>query len=340
MVHSPYILAIQYTPLLIGLLLNFLGIVCLMKQENRSYIQKVILINLSSVEILTAIIIMAITLFQQYPLLASIFQQNIEIQRIICFIYHVITLQLYNSMIYITLDRFLCVLSPIKYKIHMKQSTAKKFVLVIWIIAFAIAFPFVFVTFQSHIKGLLYSSYVMQAIFLVFTVFVYIYIAKTLLQRQRSFANSIPTRHDGQRSLGGMKYKVPFLITLIFVMFLVVPNYIPEHRSVYVRIIKETVSYFILMLDPIIYIFSDKSLRDIAIGLFKRSPCSKTTISSYIKRRRNNDVQQQIKCNHLEIRRKRSETAESADTICSVIFNEHVIDSVPSTLAGECSVIT
>ena len=114
----------------------------------------------------------------------------------------------------------------------------------------------------------MYTSYTLQVIYLTTTVCTYVYIGKMMVRRQKRFSVAASVRRPEQRLLGRMKCKVPFLISLTFVLLLVVPQYIPNHNNHLVtNLLKRTVSLLVPIIDPIIYLFFQESVRTSAIHI-------------------------------------------------------------------------
>lgn len=328
-----YIIAIEFSLLTAGFLLNLLGVICSSKQRNSNRTRRATFINLSVVEMMTAVIIMFITLWQQYPPLALLLRKHKIVTRVLIMLYHVITFELFNVMTFITLDRLASALYPIKYKIHMNQSTARKIIAATWMTSFCVAFPFIFPPISIQLYGLHYSSYVMQGVFLISTVVAYGCIARILVKRKTSSVGQSQTSVKKVRWLGGMKCKVPFVITSSFFGLLVVPNLLKEVvrvQNIYVQVTVEIMSYLVLILDPIIYLFSSQSLRSVAFKLFDCNIlCStmKRCQSDCVRRNDNthtghgHEVSHELddtQCYYLAVpRRPRTDTERSDDTICS-----------------------
>ena len=265
---------VDYILLSIGLLLNCLGCLCLLKQDKReANSQKVILLNLSIVEISTSTYLLVTVIIRHSPILYTHIGHNKPALRGLCVFYHVVTLELYGAMLCITLDRLACALWPIRHRMLMNHSKCTKLALLTWLVSFLAAIPFLVVDFTIQLKGVLYSSYVMQAVYMAFTLSTYVYIGKLMVRRQKRFSVAASVRRPEQPLLGRMKCKVPFLISLTFVLFIVVPNSIPSKGNVTVDLVKRTVSLLVPIIDPVIYLFCQPSIRQSALNLLT---CTRT----------------------------------------------------------------
>ena len=85
--------------------------------------QKVILLNLSAVEI-TTIVHSMIHLAASYLPMSS--DHLSRANHVFVTSYHVITSLFYCSMILIAVERLICILSPTKHYVHIRRSTLKK----------------------------------------------------------------------------------------------------------------------------------------------------------------------------------------------------------------------
>ena len=111
--------------LLLALCVHTLGIYLCYKEETALQKQKILLVNLSCVEILT-IVYMIVHLCGGYM---NLTREDLKTaNKIFCTAYHCITSLFYCSMILISADRLMCIVTPAKYYVYVHKSTLKKVV--------------------------------------------------------------------------------------------------------------------------------------------------------------------------------------------------------------------
>ena len=123
-------LAILLILLLFALALHATGVYCLNKERSKLKKQKIILLNLSVVEI-------TIIVFTMGHLCCAHFQTKKEdlerLNQVLCQMYHSLTSLLYASVTLISFDRLLCVIAPHVYQAYVRRSTLKKAVVGMWL---------------------------------------------------------------------------------------------------------------------------------------------------------------------------------------------------------------
>ena len=258
--------------LILGLILHTLGIYCCCCKRNRKLKnQKIILLNLSGVEIFTILFMMLHLLLDNITIPPhSKHATNLAL----CTVYHAITNLFYQTMILIPLDRLVCIVSPTFYYANIHVSTVKKSVTIIWVVSVLSSAPFAFlVDLTSHMKIVLYSSYFAQGVFFVVSTVAYVMVARYQMNRRRLFGGPTTTNRPGEWN---RTFLMPFFINMSFAVFYVLPNYVAllvkdsEFLSGYLR----GLSYVGLVVDPIVYILLHKDIRPIARRLFtSRFPC-------------------------------------------------------------------
>ena len=185
-------------------------------------------------------------------------------------------------MTIITVDRF----AEIKFNLKYPPYCSTKRTVTILILAFIISCLFyvavltIFIVnrkkFDSGKLLICYFLPIFQAIFLVIAFITYSYIFKKL-RKNSSALNKICNQLDQNSSQKGLRKKiqvkpkviVPALIVLTFILLSILPNYIAiyyfatkfSHRVA--SKLFSSLYLFDWMADPIIYIFSVKSIRQI-----------------------------------------------------------------------------
>ena len=284
--------------LCIGFLLHLAGIYCCYKEKQKLKNQKIILINLSAVEMVTIIFMMVHMLLDH----TEIDEKNVEMaNKVLCTIYHGLTNLFYLTMIQIPLDRLLCILWPTFYYVNVRVSTVKKTVLIIWTSSLLAPTPIPFLEdLQTQMKIILYSSYVAQAIFLVISITAYTLVTRHQIRRRKLFAGP-PTKTENSMKCH-RTYSVPFVLNASFVVFYIIPNFVSLCDSNDQDIFMKGLSYVGLIADPILYILLHKDIWPIVKKLF-------TTNYRLMRGKRANEPNEEI---HLNVISKES----FRETVC------------------------
>ena len=250
--------------------LHILGIFCLLKYKSKVKNPRIVLINLSSVELLTAVF-MIIMLSGSYLKLTH--EQELTAIKVQILIYHFITLLLYGSMTLISVDRLILVLFPMRYHRYMQTHVIKYIVIGIWVSSFLLPLPFAFnsITIAQHKYVILYSAYTAQGIFLITSVITYSLVSIKL--RYRKELGKVLPSCEKKKDLK-KRHLMPFLIIFTFIVFYQIPQYIKVFGTIS-NTIKMGITYVGLLLDPLIYIFSRKPMLRIAYDLLTMNQCTK-----------------------------------------------------------------
>ena len=231
--------------------------------------QRIVLINLSSVELLV-IVYLIIILCGSYLKLTP--EQAVTATKVQLVLYHGITVLFYLTMIFISADRFSLIMSPTKYHTCIHKSTLKKIIAGIWSVSFGSSIPFAFnaISIVQHIKVILYISYAAQAIFLLLSIITYTMLAVTVRFNKKKLGKVVRT--DEKKTRLKKIHLVPFLIISTFILFYAIPQYVTVSGPIGTTL-KRGVTYVGLLVDPIIYIFSQKPLRRYAVGVLTCNWC-------------------------------------------------------------------
>ena len=257
-----------------GLILNLCGIYCCLKQKKKLPKQKIILLNLSASEV-------TVILYTLCHLGVS--RVNIReprelaiINKVMCTLYHGVTSLLYNSMLLISLDRFVCIAAQMFYRINVMESTLKKSIVIIWIVSFTIPTVVVAIVhdINKQIQIVLYHSYALQGFFIVISCIAYCLVAKS--QRRRSILFE-PTASRGKSNRNQKTFLVSFSLIATFVIFYIIPNYV-QSKDTTVSSLMISLTYIGLIVDPILYTLLHQSLRYIARNMLT---CSGNISQSY-----------------------------------------------------------
>ena len=115
-------------------------------------------------------------------------------------------------------------------------------------------------------KIILYCSYIAQAIFFLVSSTAYVLIILHQVHRSRLFEDSA-TRNNARR-ISRRTCLISFLINLMFLVTYVLPNYIEIPDNYQKQMILSGISYFGLLVDPVIYTLLHKDLRPITLRCF------------------------------------------------------------------------
>ena len=258
---SPEAVALLLLALVFALLLHMLGIYCCCKQDGNLQGQNVVLINLSSVEIVTIIFFMTHLCLHYADYTPNPTNDARGGDEIFCSVYHVVTSLCYGSMLLLPVDRILCIFYPTSYFIKAREKALRKSVAAIWIgsIIWGSSFSLAPITLKEHTKVIVYSTYVSQAIFLFVTFLSYVIIGVSFLPRQR-----LRTQETDQRVR--KTFHITVALITAFTVFVMVPNFI-QAASGTGNLFRVLITYIGHSVDPLLYIFLDKSLRPLALSL-------------------------------------------------------------------------
>ncbi|XP_057311537.1 proteinase-activated receptor 1-like [Hydractinia symbiolongicarpus] len=249
-------MAVSLILMFLSLMLNSFGIFVLnMQHKRKSSTQKLILINLSTIEIVKMIQdICVLIIFQYFGMVyesCMIYFELIEIGLLSI---------IFLSMILISADRFLCITLGVKYKAIVTRRKVKFTVVMIWIIGVISTIPFLFAKKRSHFKYIYYAAF--GTLFVIVSVITYATIAYYMRSRTRN-ALAIQSGKGFRKS-----YIVPFGIITTFVLFNVIPDAAEVLVVHYNRPLDSTTyeavfCFYIIgyIADPLIYIFLNAETR-------------------------------------------------------------------------------
>ena len=274
--NSPMLILLIYVvPCPIVLCIHFLALILLKRDRNFRGSQRYLIGALCCTEIVLSIQMMLRGAKHYYP--------NIMFDVAILFGESAGALMYFFVMTFVTLDRLAEVKLHLKYPIYC---TAKRTITIL-ILAFSITvllFVGLLIVYLIDKTNLMnwyylvlfyYLLTILQFIFLIIAFITYIYIFKKLhknrlvSQKIIDELNKNPTQgRDSKKTQSNPKIFVPSFIILTFILFGIVPHYLyiglswsyTEGAETFFQLIP--VLYFIgWCLDPIIYIFSIKSIQ-------------------------------------------------------------------------------
>ena len=246
--------------------LNSVGIYLLCQIRNTRTNQNVILMNLSSAEILLCLIKMIDKLFS---LLRISYDMKIIKTVQLCFY-----LTYYLLMILMTLDRLFVSVSPIKYQVIMTQRKTKMVLTSSWIAG--LIFGLLVYSLRPLDILYLFATVLMPVLngsFFVAALTTYSYILHKLLDRRtlinknsRENSSNNPTKNSRQHKELAKFYYVAGLILLTYIILVGIPSsvklfvYYPDMNSFGYRML--TAPYYVnCIADPCIYIFLQPTVR-------------------------------------------------------------------------------
>ena len=169
------------TELMIALIFHTLGIVCLVKEQKELQKQRILLLNLSATELLNIIYMISYICMSRLEFTASTLM---IMNDVLIAAYHIVTVLFYNAMILIAGDRLLSSLFPTAYYVHVRKSTLKKSVIIIWFLSMSSSTICVILhkDISQYIDIILIRSYEAQIVFLFTSVSAYATVALSLFQ--------------------------------------------------------------------------------------------------------------------------------------------------------------
>ena len=273
--NSPMLILIYIVPCPIVLCIHFLALILLKRDRNFRGSQRYLIGALCCTEIVLSIQMMLRGAKHYYP--------NIMFDVAILFGESAGALMYFFVMTFVTLDRLAEVKLHLKYPIYC---TVKRTITIL-ILAFSITvllFVGLLIVYLIDKTNLMnwyylvlfyYLLTILQFIFLIIAFITYIYVFKKLhknrlvSQKIIDELNKNPTQgRDSKKTQSNPKIFVPSFIILTFILFGIVPHYLyiglswsyTEGAETFFQLIP--VLYFIgWCLDPIIYIFSIKSIQ-------------------------------------------------------------------------------
>ena len=256
-----------YILTLIGLLLNTLGIYCLYKQEGDTRKQRILLANLSFIEIIKMIYNYVSLTFYHYKT-----DWYIENYRHFDVVEVSIMSVLYASMLVISIDRLSCLVLHIKYNCYVTEKLIKLGLIIVWLMGFACG-PVMWFLISDNEYAKIYYYMTFDIAIIIAAGVTYLLFGRLIKQRNRTFVND--------RSMKNLKnlFLVPSLIVTTFVLFNAIPDLIMvRHFNKVLYNVTAILWVLGLSSDPLIYIFLNRKSRGIALDLFRKvkpSCCSR-----------------------------------------------------------------
>ena len=250
--------AIDFLIIALALFFHLLGILLILTNKRKKNgiaqheltNQHLLLLHLSIVSII-GVFINSVAIYQQ--------AHRLRYPKYFIVIYYVVYIAYIINLVYLSFDRVILVLFPLKYK-----KSGSKFVLmgalaVLWVSAILYGIMMKYAKFINHGGYRKYASFVYNGLVVVITLLIYVIIIckVNLLSNVHSIKT---TKKCSKRNI--RKYIVPFLIVGTFFLFNVVPA-IATATTKYDRadlILLIGVNVLNYVSDPVIYIFIQPSI--------------------------------------------------------------------------------
>ena len=187
---------------LFGITAHGFGIYCLMKIKERNNNQRIILTNLSIIEIclMSSSFVSGLLSYNEV--------NNISITITIA-INNFFNIAFYFLMTFISIDRLLCLLLHIKYNYFITSKVVKISMVVLWVITLPLSIP---LNFKNQcVKSLCYDhlSILLGFVFLIISITAYLSIIVTVIKNEKTRVNEATVLP--RRKLKKM-YMVPFIV--------------------------------------------------------------------------------------------------------------------------------
>ena len=242
-----------------SVILNIAGIYILRSLRRTRTNQKICLINMSVAEIFTSLTIIVWRLIDFFSLADTrdLSPKALLVFRGAVWYFYFVYLM---SPFPLTLGRLIGIMFPLRHNGFFSEQKATIVALLTWVLAVFLSIPFAFIHVKSWLKYAPLAALSLEIIVILFAVGTYSYIG-VKVRYQRNLVNRL--------SNDSKVLKVALLITVTFFFFVVVSDISifilasldPETAIKYMQIIY-SFSNINCMIDPIIYLWGYKPLRD------------------------------------------------------------------------------
>lgn len=273
------------------------------KHVNSTINQKIILLNLSSVEIS-----ICCCDFTRWAVYCSIGSSNLAYESAVT-VFYCFLLTYLCIMITLTIDRFAQIYLNIRYDLYWSVRKTKYLMKFLWICTFLLASILLFLVNlkleRSQMVTKMFGVWIVPpafSLFLLIVVFTYIYIAKKIIQTRRfdkrfsvrsrsshaSSGTKLPNRVKTQSGLRIRDVLTPTLLILTYILFVMVPVFV-----LYLAKRKIIPATFQQLRNPLLYI---GCFADAIICILLSTTVGKKLTSRNPKR--NKEVQNVYVCQH------------------------------------------
>ena len=251
-----------FSLMFISIILNVFGIYCLRKQKGGNVNQRMLLQNLSFIEITKMT-------YDYIPMTLYHFHNDwykshfayldiIEIN---------LTTILFSSVLLISMDRFACVLLRVRYNHYIKEPLVRDILVTTWVAGFTSGlFMWALASSIEYAKVYYYMTF--DVIIIIWSGITYLTMIKFLRKRNERFRQLAGNGNGHMKCL--RMFLVPSVIITSFILFNAIPDIIMANDVT--EVTYHVTSYLWTLgfvTDPLIYIFLNKKSRRIAIASFK-----------------------------------------------------------------------
>ena len=186
-------------------------------------------------------------------------------------------LMYYQLVIFISLDRLLCVLLHMKYNYYITKSRVKKIMIIFWMVSICTLVPSSLADARTIVH--IYIRYlfpIFNSLFLEIFFITYSVIWLKLKKSRQEFW--IPKGRKNHQN-----YILPLLIMLSFTLCFFIPNVVlifalPKTKIEKKQLPLETglmllLAYISLLIDPFIYVLANKNVRGAVVSILRCSSC-------------------------------------------------------------------
>ncbi len=268
----------------ISIIIHSLGIYLLVTQSRRMTNQTMLLVNLSSSEILF-VICFILKWFRAREIAPSIVSNISEV------LDFVINIYFFNVLLCISIDRLLGAIFPLKHRVIVTKHRLKTILTITWIFCVVILITGITLVLTKHLISIwliylrvkLYFYITIDCLIVLIFIVTYGSILAKIIRRRKVANATRQTNAQTRKNLifrnNKRFFKVAGLIIFTYIIFFLIPGVILS-LFVHENAVKEYIFIFFsfgIIVDPLVYIFLQPELR-------KRL---KLNICSYFCRRRN-----------------------------------------------------
>lgn len=248
---------------IIGVFSHGMGIYAIVMYKKKSN-QTLILLNICVTELWIIVCGFVINTYNIYPYTIPklMFQISYCIEMI--FIMNAVLV-----MFILTLDRLICGINPLKYKLRMTRPKLKVMFLVSILISTIIGLlGRAFLEYETLGKWMLLITFISSALYILFSIVAYSIIIAAIRKAKMTFASS--TRNASTNN--SKQYSVPGLIILTFVVFYLIPfpfrRLLETDDEVMIREICRILQDIGCFVDPLIFVLLTSHYRKIIFKCF------------------------------------------------------------------------
>lgn len=267
-----WFIVVRIILLSVAFCLHIIGITCLLKHTPKNKNQKVILLSLSITEISIIIINVCSEVFH--------FVEHRNLHNTNSSVYFFFLTWFVTSfcmvMIVLVVDRLLCVVSHLKYRYYVTPKKLLSTIVGLWTICAFPSIPHLLYN-QTDPEMALYTKIFLPALSCFYTllaIFVYVVIGYKLYRREKVLSRN---RESQKSFLRKKQTLIPLCIIVSFILLVLTPEFVTIWTvdnvdnitdSGNIEMVLAFLWYSGFIVDPVIYVFLNQSLRNIAVEMF------------------------------------------------------------------------